>query len=124
MAVRVEKLELSIGGTDYYLEQASIKKVELSYSADGYFLSPNQFYVLRSPKDGEYFQIMRKAVDEKEGVSNHYMLRFTYPEDCPGVIFSDWALTWYGGEAPTWTTGNTYEISIVDNIALWAEFEA
>lgn len=28
-----------------------------------------------------------------------------------------------GGAAPTWTIGCTYEINIVDNIALWVEFE-
>lgn len=123
MATKIKRLDLSVGGVDYYLEQANTKKVELSYSTDGYFLSPNQFYVLGNPKDGEYFTIMRKTVDENEGISNHYMLRFTYPEDCPGVIFSDWPLTWYGGSAPEWVVGNTYEISILDNIALFAELE-
>lgn len=63
--------------------------------------------------------------DETEGIVNHYMIRFTAGEGGQ-IIFdnSTWGtLIWYGGEAPAWTVGNTYEISIVDNIALWAEIE-
>lgn len=61
--------------------------------------------------------------DNIEGIVNNYMIRFTAGEGTV-LIFSGEEVKWYGGEAPTWTAGNTYEISIVDNIALWAEFEA
>lgn len=57
------------------------------------------------------------------GIVNNYMVRFTAGDDL-AVIFSEMDIKWYGGDVPTWTAGNTYEISIVDNIALWAEFEA
>ena len=60
---------------------------------------------------------------ETEGIVNNYMIRFTAGEGTV-LIFSGEEVKWYGGDAPTWTAGNTYEISIVDNIALWAEFEA
>ena len=60
--------------------------------------------------------------NEIDGIVNNFVIRFTAGEDC-GITFNGWTLQWYGGEAPTWTTGCTYEISIVDNIALWAEFE-
>ncbi len=58
-----------------------------------------------------------------DGIVNNYMVRFTAGDDA-AVIFSGEEVKWYGGDVPTWTAGNTYEISIVDNIALWAEFEA
>lgn len=61
--------------------------------------------------------------DAIAGIVNNYMIRFTAGEGC-AVEFSGFELDWFGGEEPTWTAGNTYEISIVDNIALWAEFEA
>lgn len=54
------------------------------------------------------------------GIVNNYMIRFIAGEGC-AVTFSGFELDWFGGEEPTWTVGNTYEISIVDNIALWAE---
>lgn len=60
---------------------------------------------------------------DTEGIVNNYMIRFTAGDDL-AVIFSGMDIKWFGGEVPTWTAGNTYEISIVDNIALWAEFEA
>lgn len=60
--------------------------------------------------------------DDIAGIVNNYMIRFT-AGDSAAVIFSGMNVKWYGGEVPTWTAGNTYEISIVDNIALWAEFE-
>ena len=50
------------------------------------------------------------------------MIRFTAGEGTV-LIFEGEEVKWYGGEAPTWTADNTYEISIVDNIALWAEIE-
>lgn len=60
--------------------------------------------------------------NEIDGIVNNFVIRFTAGEDC-GINFNGWTLQWYGGDAPTWTIGCTYEISIVDNIALWAEFE-
>jgi hypothetical protein len=61
--------------------------------------------------------------DVIEGIVNNYMIRFTAGNETV-VIFEGEEVKWYGGEAPTWTAYNTYEISIVDNIALWAEIEA
>ena len=60
---------------------------------------------------------------EIEGIMNNYMIRFTAGEGTV-VIFEGEDVKWYGGTAPEWVPENTYEISIVDNIALWAEFEA
>lgn len=57
-----------------------------------------------------------------DGVVNNYMVRFTALKGA-AITFNGFSLSWYGGEAPTWTAGNIYEISIVDNIALWAEIE-
>lgn len=57
------------------------------------------------------------------GIVNNYMVRFTAGEGCV-VNFFNFELQWYGGNKPTWTAGNTYEVSIVDNIALFAEIEA
>lgn len=60
------------------------------------------------------------------GFVNNYMIRFTVAgEGTPDIRF-DWGrekIQWYGGNEIEFVNGNTYEISIVNNIALWAEFE-
>ena len=60
--------------------------------------------------------------EEISGIVNNFMIRFKAGAGCV-VNFLGFTLQWYGGNIPEWTAGNTYEISIVDNIALWAEFE-
>lgn len=61
--------------------------------------------------------------DAIEGIVNNYMIRFTASANAKITLEWDGTqVTWYGGEEPTWTDGKIYEISIVDNIALWAEF--
>ena len=55
------------------------------------------------------------------GVVNEYMIRFV-ASSSTAITFSGWSLTWYGGSVPTWEDGKTYEINIVDNLAIWAVF--
>lgn len=57
-----------------------------------------------------------------DGIVNSYMVRFTAGEGAT-ITFNGFELNWYGGSVPEWVAGNTYEINIVDNIALWAEIE-
>lgn len=63
---------------------------------------------------------------EISGIVNNFMIRFTVAgEGTPDIQF-DWdeeEIQWYGGNEIEFVNGNTYEISIVNNIALWAEFE-
>lgn len=63
---------------------------------------------------------------EISGIVNNFMIRFTIAgEGTPDIQF-DWGkekIQWYGGNEIEFINGNTYEISIVNNIALWAEFE-
>jgi hypothetical protein len=63
---------------------------------------------------------------EISGIVNNFMIRFTVAgEGTPDIRF-DWGkeeIQWYGGNEIEFVNGNTYEISIVNNIALWAEFE-
>lgn len=55
---------------------------------------------------------------------NHYMIRYTAGDGGQIIFDTSWgSLKWYGGDKPEWVIGYTYEISIVDNIALWVEIE-
>lgn len=80
-------------------------------------ISPNIWNVWESV--GAALTITKGA--EVSGVVNEYIVRLTCTADV-AVTFSGWTLVWYGGNAPTFAAGKTYEISIIDNIALWAEF--
>ena len=59
------------------------------------------------------------------GIVNEYIIRLTldssWIEGTNTITFNGWTLKWNGGSVPTWTAGHIYEISIVDNIALWAD---
>lgn len=58
---------------------------------------------------------------EMPDVTNLYCIRFVAGEGC-AITFDGFTLNWHGGSVPTWNAGSTYEINIVDNLALWAEF--
>ena len=54
---------------------------------------------------------------EKPNVINNYIIRLTAGSAC-FIIFSGWELSWVGGNAPAFEEGKTYEITIIDNLAL------
>lgn len=56
-----------------------------------------------------------------DGELNHYFVRFKAGANTT-VTFEGFALQWYAVDAPTWINGKTYEVSIINNLALWAEF--
>lgn len=75
---------------------------------------------------GEVTDLTITKGNDIDGIVNNYMIRFTVSgEGTPDIRF-DWdeeEIQWYGGNEIEFVNGNTYEISIVNNIALWAEFE-
>lgn len=91
--------------------------------ANPYVLQPNQWNQFSSTLSGGdiYFS---KGTDIAN-ITNCYMVRFELAASWSGtsVNFEGFSLEWNGGSVPTWTAGNTYEINIVDNIAMWAEIE-
>lgn len=94
--------------------QASAYKGVPTIAASGNITAmPNQLYVWSSPVGA--FTITKGA--ETAGIVNEYIFRFS---GATSVVFAGWSLTWNGGDAPSWEASKTYEISIVDNIALYA----
>ena len=87
-------------------------------------IQPNEWNVLTSDVAD---LTITKGTDATGGVVSEYMIKFTidsdYDADDNQIAFDDWSLTWAGGDAPTWTAGNTYEISIIDNVAVFTELE-
>jgi hypothetical protein len=57
---------------------------------------------------------------EKPYVVNIYIIRFTAGADC-ALELEGWSCRWVGGNEPTYTEGNVYEISIIDDLAMYVE---
>lgn len=57
---------------------------------------------------------------DKPNVVNIYIIRFDAGVGC-AVTLNGWSLKWVSGNAPTFTEGKTYEITIIDNLAMYVE---
>jgi hypothetical protein len=111
----VEALQTAVEGIN-----TSIPMVVVQNINDKYYISPNQYGILENNHGVQFDTVITKKVGETEtGVVNHYMIRFTNYSGY--VAFRNWELQWAGGNEPEWEKGKTYEVSIIDNIALWAE---
>ena len=58
---------------------------------------------------------------EEAGVSNVYDIVFTTPADAPSITWPE-GISWIGGSAPTIAGEKTYEVSIMDNLAIYGEY--
>lgn len=58
-----------------------------------------------------------------EGRRNEYMMRFTVASDDFSLTLPS-GIRWMNGDAPEYENGNTYEISVLDGIAVYGEVEA
>lgn len=56
----------------------------------------------------------------KPDVVNIYIIRFTAGTDCK-LALDGWSCKWAGGNEPTYTKGKIYEITIIDNLAMYVE---
>lgn len=92
------------------------KGVPIVSQAGDTTISPNVLNVW-----GEVTSLNITKGNDIEGITNLYLIRFVAGENLQ-VSFTGFDLLWYGGSIPTWNAGSTYEINIVDNLALWAEF--
>lgn len=98
----------------------SIPMVVVNGNEYGDFYIKSNEYSILAGNFAEYITIWKEYA-EIEGAVNHYMIRFTYESEDVSVHFADWKFQWAGGNEPEWEIGKTYEVSIIDNIALWAE---
>jgi hypothetical protein len=58
--------------------------------------------------------------EDKPNVVNIYIIRFDAGADC-AITFNGWSLKWVDGNVPAFTEGKTYEITIIDNLAMYVE---
>ena len=58
---------------------------------------------------------------EESGVTNIYDIIFTTPTNAPSITWPE-SISWIGGSAPTIAGEKTYEVSIMDNLAIYGEY--
>ena len=58
---------------------------------------------------------------EESGVTNIYDIIFTTPTNAPSVTWPE-GISWIGGSAPTIAGEKTYEVSIMDSLAIYGEY--
>ncbi len=82
-------------------------------------IQPNKIYVWNGTS-GVTTLTVTKGTDVANKV-NHYFIRFKAGSNCT-ITWSGFTLTWYDGNEPSFEAGTTYEISIIDNLAIFANF--
>lgn len=79
-------------------------------------LHPNRYY-----KFGECVSLTVTLAAEIEGVFNEYSFEFTSGATATTLSIPE-AIKWSGGNAPTIEANKTYQVSIVNNLAVYAAF--
>lgn len=79
-------------------------------------IKPNTFY-----KFGEVASLTITLAAEESGIVNEYMFEFVSGSTATTLSLPD-TIKWSGGNAPTIEANKTYQVSIVNNLAVYAAF--
>lgn len=79
-------------------------------------IEPNTFYKFEA-----FPAITIKLVAEESGILNEYMFEFVSGTTATTLSLPD-SVKWSGGNAPTIEANKTYQVSIVNNLAVFAAF--
>lgn len=79
-------------------------------------IKPNTFY-----KFGPCSKLTITLAAEESGILNEYMFEFVSGSTATALSVPD-TVTWSGGEDPTIEANKTYQVSIVNNLAVYAAF--
>lgn len=107
----------SLTDNGQYAEFAKPTKVESGGSGTvTKQIKPNTFY-----KFGEVSSLAITLAAEESGILNEYMFEFA-SGTTPATLSLPDSVKWSGGNAPTIEASKTYQISIVNNLAVYASF--
>lgn len=81
-------------------------------------LEPNKFYKITG---SEINSLNISFGTQIENVLNEYMFEFTAGDVFASLNMPE-GVVWLGGETPTFTAGKTYQVSVVNNLAVIGEF--
>ena len=100
-----------------YTEFAKPMKVESGGSVSvTKQIKPNTFY-----KFGEIISMTITLAAEESGILNEYMFEFA-TGTTPATLSLPDSVKWSGGNAPTIEASKTYQVSIVNNLAVYTSF--
>lgn len=84
-----------------------------------YAISPNVLTKLGTLASSVTLSLDRSK--EESGVTNIYDIIFITPTNAPSITWPE-GISWIGGSAPTIAGGKTYEVSIMNNLAIYGEY--
>lgn len=84
-----------------------------------YIINPNMLTKLGTLASNVTLSL--NTASEDAGVVNIYDIIFTTPADAPSITWPE-GISWEGGSAPSIAGGKTYEVSIMDNLAILGEY--
>lgn len=107
-----------------------VEVVEVVYHPDDgiLYIEPNKMYHITMHEEVVSANAFYLEVELEEFIDtelHHYMFKFDVPTEAISerTLVMHTSITWYGGNEPEWQAGKTYEISIIDGLAMWAEFD-
>jgi hypothetical protein len=106
----------SSGGSDNYPVVVS--------DATYIIMNPNTYYLIESEAE----EVQLEFSEETEGIVNEYIVQFTVAEFVIGAVGDGITVSmpdtivWANNNIPTFAFGKTYVISVVNNLACYAEF--
>ena len=89
---------------------------ETSIPNDGFY--PNIFYSIGEIQNNTEFVLIE---GEDENILNEYLIEFSIGNVVPQIVWPN-GLSWLNEQAPELNANKTYQLSIVDNLAILAEF--
>lgn len=101
---------------DAIIELNKGTKKEITIPQNGFVA--NIFYSLGEISQDTTFVLV---APEDNTVLNEYLIQFSIGNTVPTITFPN-GLSWLNGETPTLNANKTYQLSIVDNLAILAEF--
>ena len=111
-----EKYPSSLAVKNYVDNEVLTDIIEFTESS--ITIEPNKIYIKNNGAVTSLTVIKGTDISSK---LNHYFIQFKVDDNC-SITWSGFSLTWYGGNVPTWTSGKTYEASIINDLALYNEF--
>lgn len=97
------------------------KYVSTTPSGTPHTIDPYQINDLGTINMGANIQLVFNSSKEVSGYAAEYIVRFVSGTNAKGVTLPS-SVLWANGTAPTYVSGHTYEINVVNNLAVVGEF--
>ena len=103
-----------------YVDSVSNIPVRTTYYWSSEKLSPNIYYVVSGTPSSVNLYL---ETPTNNTILNNYMIEFTTPGLSEFTLYADADIKWANGEVPVFEPGKTYQISIINKLAVISNFE-